>query len=107
MNYGNGKAQREREAARRSARRSSSSNNNNSERKAQREAEREAQREKVRLCMGPDGDGNCPHQGHRKCRRVLCHGCSKDKASRLDRPCQGWQVGGCPQHKQARLRRAW
>ena len=58
--------------------------------------------------MGPDGDGNCPHQGHRMCRgdgrtRMLCYGCYKDKASQLDRPCQGWQVGGCPRHKQARL----
>ena len=55
-------------------------------------------------CMGPDGDGACPHEGHRDGNMRLCVACQKDKASRLSRPCKGWQEGGCPRHSQARLR---
>ena len=57
-----------------------------------------------RMCMGPDGDGACPHEGHRDGNMRLCVACQKDKASRLSRPCKGWQEGGCPRHNQARLR---
>ena len=42
------------------------------------EAQCEAQLDS--LCMGPDGNGNCSHQGlrsiiHGSCRRKLCEGC--------------------------------
>lgn len=86
------KAQREREA------------------EAQREAERKAQRKEAQLdplCRGPDGNGNCRHQGIRRFhsdnyRHKLCKGCDKDELARLDRPCPGWQAGGCRHHNQAR-----
>ena len=65
------------------------------ERKAQREASRDP------LCRGPDGNGNCRHQGIRPINKgpylhKLCRGCQNDEAARLDRPCLGWQAGGVP-----------
>ena len=89
------KAQRERQAQR--------------EAEAQRKAERKAQRKEAQRdhsCRGPDGNGNCRHQGirpmSRQGLRKLCRGCMKDEAARLDRPCLGWPAGGCRHHNQAR-----
>ena len=92
------KAQRERQAQR--------------EAEAQRKAERKAQRKEAQRdpsCRGPDGNGNCRHQGIRRSAggtylHKLCNGCDKDEAARGDRPCRGWQAGGCRYHNQARLR---
>ena len=93
------KAQRERQAQREAE----------AQRKAERKAQREASTSRDPLCRGPDGNGNCRHQGIRRINsgtylNKLCKGCNKDEAARLDRPCRGWQAGGCRYHNQARLR---
>ena len=93
------KAQRERQAQREAE----------AQRKAERKAQREASTSRDPLCRGPDGNGNCRHQGIRRIAagtylNKLCKGCNKDEAARGDRPCRGWQAGGCRNHNQARLR---
>ena len=97
------KAQRERQAQREAQREAEA------QRKAERKAQREASTSRDPLCRGPDGNGNCRHQGIRGINsgtylNKLCKGCNKDEAARLDRPCRGWQAGGCRYHNQARLR---
>ena len=97
------KAQRERQAQREAQREAEA------QRKAERKAQREASTSRDPLCRGPDGNGNCRHQGIRRSAggtylHKLCNGCYKDEAARGDRPCRGWQEGGCQHHNQARPR---
>ena len=95
------KAERERKAQREAQREAEA------QRKAERKAQREASTSRDPLCRGPDGNGNCRHQGIRRSAggtylHKLCNGCYKDEAARGDRPCRGWQEGGCHHHNQAR-----
>ena len=105
----NAEAEAEREAERERQAQREAQREAEAQRKAERKAQREASTSRDPLCRGPDGNGNCRHQGIRPIAagtylHNLCNGCYKDEAARGDRPCRGWQAGGCQNHNQARPR---